>query len=89
MAKEVVYKEVTKWVVIAVAVAFVGVITATVQGDTYSKDDVDQTIERVEAQHNRDVDRLYDGIDQIQQNVDWLVRDRGGEPIRSETEEDR
>lgn len=89
MAKEVVYKEVTKWVVIAVAVAFVGVITATVQGDTYSKDDVDQTIERVEAQHNRDVDRLYDGIDQIQQNVDWLVRDRGGEPIRGETEEDR
>lgn len=89
MAKEIVYKEVTKWVVIAVAIAFVGVITASVQGDNYSKGEVDRSIDRVEVQHNRDVDRLYEGIDQIQQNVDWLVRDRGGEPIRSETEEDR
>jgi len=88
MAKEIIYKEAVKWVVIAVALTFVGVVTAVSSGNSYEKAEVDRTIERVEVQHNRDVDRLYEGIDQIQQNVDWLVRDRGGEPIRGETEED-
>jgi hypothetical protein len=82
-------KEVTKWVVLAIAMTFVGVVSASVNSDSYSKPEVDRAIDRVEVQHNRDVDRLYEGIDQIQQNVDWLVRDRGGEPIRSESEEDR
>lgn len=84
--REPVRTEVMKWLAIAVAIAGVGVITALTQNASYSKEQSDRFHDRIMEHHDKDVDRLYDGIDQIQRNVDWLVRQQGGEPIRSEEE---
>ena len=78
------YEDVMKWTVIAVAVAGMGVVTAVVQSDTYPKGEIDRRLDRIEQHHDTDVDRLYQGIEQIQRNVEWLVRERGGTPTSNE-----
>jgi len=77
-----------KWLAIATAIAGVGAMTALTQNYSYSKAESDRAHDAIMELHEKDVDRLYDGLDAIQQNVDWLVRQQGGEPVRSE-EEDR
>lgn len=78
--------EVMKWLAVAVAVTAVGAVTALTQNASYSKEQSDRFHDQIMEHHDKDVDRLYDGIDQIQRNVDWLVRQQGGEPIRGKEE---
>lgn len=86
--KNVLYREVTKWAAIAVAITFTGLITAISQSNTYSKAEVDRQVDQVVEHHNRDIDRIYQMQEQAQESLDWLVRKEGGEPIRR-SEEDR
>jgi len=83
MQKEPLRMEVMRWLVIAVAVAGVGAVTAITQHQSYTKTESDRLHDELLRHHNQDVERMYDSMDQIRRNVDWLVRHQGGTPAEA------